>query len=121
MVGDVVVSDWLVIPAEVTTTGVSEAEAASDTPCDVEEDVTSTTLVAISEVVSEDVWPTVVNLSVDKDVVVSLAKVVDSEEAPAEDVAAPVVCTDARALEASAVVTAGIVVTDALPVPATLV
>ena len=57
----------------------------------------------------------------DKDVVVSLTKVVDSEEAPADDVATPVVCTDARALEASAVVTAGIVVTDALPVPATLV
>ena len=112
MVGDVVVSDWLVIPTEVTTTGVSEAEAASDTACDVEEDVTSTTLV---------VWPTVVNLSVDKDVVVSWAKVVDSEVSPAEDVAAPVVCTDARALEASAVVTAGIVVTAALPVPATLV
>ena len=78
-------------------------------------------LLAISEVVSEDVWPTVVNLSMDKDVVVSLAKVVNSDEAPAEDVAAPVVCTDARALEASAVVTTGIVVTDALPVPATLV
>ena len=61
MVGDVVVSDWLVIAADVTTTGVSEAEAASNTACDVEEDVTSTTLVAISEVVSEDVWPTVVN------------------------------------------------------------
>ena len=121
MVGDVVVSDWLVIPAEVTTTGVSEAEVASDTACDVEEDVASTTLVVISEEVSEDVWPTVVNLSVDKDVVVSLAKVVDSDVAPAEDVAAPVVCTDGRALEASAVVTAGIVVTAALPVSATLV
>ena len=121
MVGDVVVSDWLVIPAEVTTAGVSEAEAASDTACDVEEDVTSTALVAISDVASEDVWPTVVNLSVDKDVVVSFAKVVDSEVA-LEDVVSPaVVCTDARALEASAVVTAGIVVTAALPVPATLV
>ena len=54
MVGDVVVSDWLVIPAEVTTTGVSEAEAASDTACDVEEDVASTTLVVISD---EHVWP----------------------------------------------------------------
>ena len=72
-------SDWLVIPTEVTTTGVSEAEAASDTACHVEDDVT---------------WPTVVNLSVDKDVVVSLAKVVDSEVAPAEDVAAPVVSVD---------------------------
>ena len=121
MVGVVVVSDWLVIPAEVTTTGVSEAEAASDTACDVEEDVTSTTLVAISEVVSEDVWPTVVNLSVDKDVVVSLAKVVDSDVAPAEDVAGLIVCTDARGLETAAVVTTGIVVTAALPVPARLV
>ena len=121
MVRDVVVSDWLVIPAEVTTTGVSEAEVASDTACDVEEDVASTILVVISEEVSEDVWPTVVNLSVDKDVVVSLAKVVDSDVAPAEDVVAPVVCTDAGALEASAVVTAGIVVTAALPVSATLV
>ena len=121
MVGDVVVSDWLVIPAEVTTTGVSEAEVASDTARDVEEDVASTTLVVISEVVSEDVWPTVVNLSVDNDVVLSFAKVVDSDVAPAEDVAALIVCTDARALETSAVVTAGIVVTAALPVPATLV
>ena len=55
VVGDVVVSDWLVIAAEVATTGVSEAEAASDTACVVEDDVTSTTLVAISDVASEDV------------------------------------------------------------------
>ena len=114
-----VVSDWLVIPAEVTTTDVSEAEVASVTACDVEEDGIHNTCRNLRS--SQYVWPTVVNLSVDKDVVLSFAKVVDSDVAPAEDVAAPVVCTDARALEASAVVTAGIVVTAALPVSATLV
>ena len=116
VLGDVVVSSArVVIPSEVTTTGVSEAEAASDTACDVEEDVRSTALVAISEVGSEDVRLSVVNLSVDKDVVVSLSKVVDS------DVALAVVCTDVTELDASAVVTAGTVVTDSLPVTATLV
>ena len=117
------VLDWLVIPAEVVATrGVSEAVvAASDTACDVEEDVTSTALVAIFDVTSEEVWPAVVNLSVDKAVVLSSAEVVASGLA-FEDVAPTVVCcTDGRALEASAVVTAGIVVTAAVLVPTTVV